>query len=73
MDMDRQLKSEDKEYTVVLKKKKFNVLECITLFFPGLCHELKVVRVIGGKLYRNDLKDSSYLEVRAVEISSYRK
>ena len=27
------LKSEDKEYTVVLKKKKFNVLECIILFF----------------------------------------
>ena len=65
------LKSEDKEYTVVLKKKKFNVLECIILFFSWTCHELKVVRVIGGKLYRSDLKDSSYREV--VEISSYRE
>ena len=73
MDMDRQLKSEDKEYTVVLEKKKFNVLECITLFFSWTCHELKVVRFIGGKLYRNDLKDSSYREVRVVEISSYRE
>ena len=32
-----------------------------------------MVRVIGGKLYRNDLKDSSYREVRALEISSYRE
>ena len=30
-----------------------------------------MVRVIGGKLYRSDLKDSSYREV--VEISSYRE
>ena len=30
-----------------------------------------MVRVIGGNLYRSDLKDSSYREV--VEISSYRE
>ena len=32
-----------------------------------------MVLVIGGKLYRNDMKGSSYLEVRVVEISSYRE
>ena len=65
------LKSEDKEYTVVLKKKSSMFWSVLYCFFSWTCHELKVVRVIGGKLYRGDLKDSSYREV--VEISSYRE
>ena len=50
---------------------KFNVLEAVHSFSPDFLRAQNMVRVIEGKIYRNDLRgDKNYFELAGV--SSYR-